>query len=233
MLQNKLPLVSTIITVNNGGLYIAEALQSILIQDFKNIEIIVIDDGSTDNTASVVQHCAPDVHYYHQEKAGISAGKNLGVKKAKGTFFAFLDADDIWTEKKISTQLGRFNKNPSLDMVFGHVGHFFSPELSAEERKKHYCPGKAMPGISSGTMLIRSGSFYKVGLFDPHYRKGVFNDWYLRASELGLTFKMQKEVFLKRRIHQKNHGITNRDKSVDYVRMLKASLDRRRKKEYQ
>ncbi|MEA3446163.1 MAG: glycosyltransferase family A protein [Bacteroidota bacterium] len=228
MLKNDDTLVSVIITVYNGAKYIAEAIQSIIDQDYKNIEIIVVDDGSIDNTRSAVEKFGPHVSYYHQEKSGIAAGKNHGIEKAKGEFFAFIDADDIWIKKKISSQLNSFENNPSLDMVFGHVEHFYDPEMPEEERKKYYCPDKATPGLSSVTLLIRRNSFFKVGIFDQQYRKGIFNDWYLRASDLGLKSFMHPEVFMKRRIHQKNHGITNRDKSVDYVRMLKASLDRRR-----
>ena len=228
MTQNINPSVSVIITVYNGAKYIAEALQSIIDQDYKSIEIIVIDDGSTDDTKSVVLKFAPRVSYYHQEKSGISAGKNHGIEKAKGEFFAFLDADDVWTEKKISSQLKSFEVDTSLDMVFGYVEHFYSPELHEEVRKKYYCPETSMPGLSSVTMLIKRDSFLKVGLFDLQYRKGVFSGWYLRASELGLKSFIHPEIFLKRRIHEKNHGILNRDKSVDYVHMLKASLDRKR-----
>jgi len=227
-MQNDYPLVSVIITVYNGATYIAEAIQSSIGQEYANIEIIVIDDGSTDKTKEVVQSFGTAVSYYFQKNSGIAIGKNHGIKKAKGNYFAFLDADDIWTKQKISAQVNSFKKNPALDMVFGYVEHFYSPELSDAKRKNYHCPKKEMPGISSVTMLIKRGSFDKVGLFNTQFRKGVFNEWYLRASELGLKSFMHTAVFLKRRIHQKNHGIIHRDKSTDYVRMLKESLDRRR-----
>ena len=123
-----------------------------------------------------------------------------------------------------------FFMDSTLDIVFGHVKQFYSPELNAEEKQKICCPDELMPGVSAGTMLVKRNSFFRVGLFNTKWRKGVFNDWYLRANELGLKTLMLHDLLMFRRLHRSNHGIINRDKSVDYVRMLKASLDRRRTK---
>ncbi len=228
-IQSNNPLISTIITVHNGADYISEALQSIFQQEYKNIEIIVVDDGSTDKTATLIKSYGKKVIYSYQHKTGIAAGKNRGIEIAGGEYFAFLDADDLWTPGKISTQHDCFINEPMLDIVFGNVEHFYCPDLSETERSKYHCPEKSMPGISSITMLIKRQSFFKVGMFDTKYRRGIFNDWYLRACEIGLKSHVHPDVMLKRRIHRKNHGIVNKDKSVDYVRMLKASLDRKRK----
>ena len=84
-MDNKI-LLSTMITVRNGEKYISEAIQSIIDQDFKNIEVIVVDDGSTDNTKAVVEKFGEGVSYYYQDKKGIAAGKNHGVEKANGQF---------------------------------------------------------------------------------------------------------------------------------------------------
>ena len=87
-----------------------------------------------------------------------------------------------------------------------------------------------MPGV---IILVRCSlkekSFFRVGLFDTQWRRGIFNDWYLRATELGLRAHIYYRIYImRRRLHRTNHGIVNRDKSIDYVRMIKASLDRRR-----
>ncbi len=223
------PKVSTIINVYNGERYIAEAINSVINQEYSNMEIIVIDDGSTDKTKAIVQKFVPHVTYIYQENLGIAIAKNNGIENATGDFFAFLDADDLWTKEKTTIQLNQLLKDASLDMVFSFIEQFYSPELSEEERKRYYFPEKPSPGIGSVTMIIRKESFNKVGLFNSQWRKGIFNDWYLRACEIGLKSEVNPEVFAKRRIHNNNHGIIHRDKSVDYVRMLKASLDRRRK----
>ncbi len=223
------PKVSTIINVYNGERYIAEAINSVINQEYSNMEIIVIDDGSTDKTKAIVQKFVPHVTYIYQENLGIASAKNNGIENATGDFFAFLDADDLWTKEKTTIQLNQLLNDASLDMVFSFIEQFYSPELSEDERNSYYCPEKPSPGIGSVTMIIRKESFSKVGLFNSQWRKGIFNDWYLRACEIGLKSEVNPEVFAKRRIHNNNHGIIHRDKSVDYVRMLKASLDRRRK----
>lgn len=223
------PLISVIVTVYNGEKYIAEALKSIFNQDYPNLEVIVIDDGSTDATKERVQQFSDRMSYFYQKNAGIAAAKNLGIEKSHGDFFAFLDCDDLWVPEKTTLQLRQLTENQAYDMVFGHVSQFYSPEMSEDFKNRYHCPAGNAPGVTSCAMLISRKNFYRVGLFDTKWRKGIFNDWFLRATDIGLTWKVFPEVVQKRRIHEKNHGIVNRDKSVDYVRMLKASLDRKRK----
>ncbi len=229
MNNNDLPIISTIIPVYNGSRYIAQAIESILEQDYPNTEIIVIDDGSTDDTASIVKQFNAPVCYFYQKNAGIAATMNHGIKRAKGVFFSFLDSDDYWLPGKTSKQLEVLRQNPDIDMVFGYVKQFYSPELSKERRDKYACPEDPSPGHNSGSMLIRRTSFFKVGLFDETFATGSFNDWYMRASAAGLQSVMLPDVFYMRRIHDANHGIVNREKSLDYLRALKAHLDRQRK----
>lgn len=221
-------LVSVVIAVYNGGAYLADAIESVMGQTYRNIEIIVIDDGSTDRTRDVALRFAPLVRYHYQPNSGIAAAWNQGIKLASGDFFAFLDADDLWTDNKIRQQMNVIGENAKLDIVFGLVKQFYSAELTEEERQKIRCPSDMVPGVSAITMLIRRESFFKVGRFDTQWRKGIFSDWYLRAGECGLVSYMLPQLVARRRLHQTNHGIVNRDKSIDYVRMLRASLSRRR-----
>jgi glycosyltransferase involved in cell wall biosynthesis len=230
MKDNTNQLVSVIISVYNGERYLAETIESVTGQSYPRMEIIIIDDGSTDRSGKVAQRFVPSVRYHYQPNGGIAAAWNSGIELATGDFIAFNGADDLWTTNKIRSQMDVFSKNSTLDIVFGHVKQFHSPELSDEERQKIWCPDELMPGVSAGTMLIKRESFFHVGLFNTMWRRGIFNDWYLRAAELGLRTHMMPDLLMWRRLHRENHGIVNRDKSVDYVRMLKASLDRRRTK---
>ncbi len=223
------PLISTIIPVFNGARYISRAIESILEQGHPKIEIVVVDDGSTDNTAAVVKQFGAPVCYFYQENAGIAATMNHGVRRTKGDLFSFLDSDDYWLPGKISKQLEVLRQHPEIDMVFGHVKQFYSPELSKEYRDKYACPESPSPGHNSGSMLIRKASFFNVGFFDEKFATGSFNDWYMRAGAAGLQSMMLPDVFYMRRIHDANHGIVRRDKSLDYVRVLKAHLDRQRR----
>jgi hypothetical protein len=114
-------------------------------------------------------------------------------------------------------------------MVFGQVKQFYSPELDEDERKSVRIPAEVMPGVFKGSMLIKRESFFHVGLFETTWRVGDFIDWYLKAAEKGLKSIVLDEVVTLRRIHTANMGIRERGSQTDVVRILKASLDRRRK----
>ncbi|KQC06106.1 MAG: hypothetical protein APR62_08395 [Smithella sp. SDB] len=223
-------LISVIIPAHNGEDYVAEAIDSVLAQEYKNTEIIAINDGSTDATEDVVRSYAK-VHYLYQPRQGASTARNSGIKISSGEFIAFLDADDIWTKNKLKIQMSQFLTNPELDMIFGHVEQFYSPELAESLEGKIHLAESSMPGYVPGTMLIKKTSFLKVGFFDDGYRIGEFIDWYMRAIDYGLKSFLTQEVVLKRRIHNANTGIRDRDFRKDYLRVLKASLDRRRERE--
>jgi GT2 family glycosyltransferase len=150
------------------------------------------------------------------------------VDLARGAFLAFLDADDLWTREKLELEMAAFAGNPQLDLVFGHVRQFHSPELSEQERASIACPPDPVPGLSKGTMLIRRESFLRVGPFDTAWRVGDFVDWYARAKERGLAAEMLPDVVMLRRLHAHNATRREHDERVDYVRVARAALSRRR-----
>jgi glycosyltransferase involved in cell wall biosynthesis len=225
------PLVSVVMIVHNGEKYIREALESIFNQTYTNIEVIVIDDGSTDRTKQEIELTCKKIRYIFQEKSGIAVAMNRGVAESQGVFLSFLDSDDIWETTKMEKQVVYMQNNPDIFACFGYVKQFFSPELTKELTKSFYCPPDPVPGYHSGTMLIRKSEFLRIGLFDTKWQKGIFSDWFMRAKEKNISMHLFEDVFLYRRIHLKNHGITQRESYRDYVKMLKDSLDRRRIKE--
>jgi glycosyltransferase involved in cell wall biosynthesis len=221
--------VSVIIPVYNCERYLAEAINSVLAQTHPAHEIIVVDDGSTDSSAQVARRFGSAVRYAFQPNAGIGAARNRGVRLALGNFFAFLDADDLWTDDKLRQQLAAVAEDPRLDAVFGLAKQFHSPELDAVARSRIQCPARPAPGYVAGSMLIRRSAFEGVGPFETGWRVGEFVDWYLRATEAGLRERMLPEVVLHRRLHATNQGVRERAAATDYARILKASLDRRRR----
>lgn len=223
-------LISVILPVYNGERYIAQAINSVFAQEYKNIEIIAVNDGSTDGTEEVLRSHA-NVRYLNQSRKGASAARNSGIKSSSGEFIAFLDADDLWTKDKLKTQSALIMNDPSLDMVFGHAEQFLSPELVDSLKDKINMITGAMPGYIPGAMLIKRTSFLKAGFFNEGFRLGEFIDWYMRAVDIGLKSFLSPEIVLKRRIHDANTGIKDRIYRRDYLRVLKASLDRRRKTE--
>jgi GT2 family glycosyltransferase len=120
---------------------------------------------------------------------------------------------------------------PDLDMVFGQVEQFYSPELEESLKSGINLVAAKMPGYLPGAMLIKRNSFLKVGFFDVGLRLGEVVDWYMRAVDYGLKSFLAPEVVLRRRIHDANTGLKEREHRSGYLRALKASLDRRRKNE--
>lgn len=224
------PLVSTIVPVYNGEKYVSEAIESILAQAYRPIETILVDDGSTDGTSEIAKRFSPNVKYWYQTNAGTGAARNRGIELAKGSFFAFLDADDLWLPDKLTVQMAAFHDDPETEIVFGYVKQFYSPELDDITKSKLRCPDKAMPGCLPCTMLIKRDAFFRVGLFETNWRLGQDVSWIIRAREHGLRAVMVPHLVYMRRLHKDNKGIINREFSKDRIRILKASLDRRRLK---
>jgi len=224
-------LISIVIPVFNCERYLSDAIESVLRQSYKPIEIVVVDDGSTDRSAEIAKSFDPLVTYVSQSHCGIAATRNKGISISRGSFFAFLDADDVWTEKKLLLQMEVLKANPDVDAVFGHVRQFISPDRIAESGGTIRIPHEVMAGYIPSTMLIRKESFFRIGFFGDTWQVGEFIDWYLRAKEKGLKSILLNEIVLKRRIHDNNTGLRKRANRTDYVKILKLSLDRQRQKQ--
>src|SRR3990172_11738749 len=113
------PLVSVIIPTYNGSRFIRETIQSVIGQSYSKIEIIVIDDGSTDDTSLVVKSITDQrITYIQQKNAGVSTARNHGITVSKGDYIAFLDHDDVWLPCKLEKQLSLFEQNPKVAMVY-------------------------------------------------------------------------------------------------------------------
>jgi glycosyltransferase involved in cell wall biosynthesis len=223
-----LPL-SVILPVFNGEKYLREAYESIVAQNYSPLETILVDDGSTDQSAEIAKLFKPPAQYFYQPHKGLSAALNLGLNHARGEYLGFLDADDIWADRKLSKQIAALETDPDLDMVFGHVKSFTTPEFKADKAAPPPGMEEAKPGYCKGAMLIRRSAFLCVGPFSEDLHVGDFVEWYMRALEQNLKTLLLPDVVLFRRLHDANQGIRDRAFQTDYVRIVKASLDRRRR----
>jgi glycosyltransferase involved in cell wall biosynthesis len=215
-------LVSVILPVFNSERFLAEAIESVRAQSFGNLEVIVVDDGSADNSAKVAQ--GYPLRCFRQEHRGQGAARNFGIRQARGGFLAFLDSDDLWMPEKTARQMARLTARPELEAVFGRVEQFSGKPGSPGFRSA----GVVRNGIVPGAMLIRSASFARIGPFAEDRRIGEFLDWYARAVEAGLVSEVLPEVVLRRRIHEDNLMRRPETDTSEYARILKAVLDRRR-----
>jgi len=227
------PLVSVVIPVKDGERFIARAIDSVLAQTYEPLELIVVDDGSTDGSGELAERYGDALTFVRQENAGNGAARNTAVAHAHGALYAFLDADDRFLPTKLERQVSVLLERPEVDIVFGHVSEFVSPDLAPEIAARLRAPVPDAPWAAPNLMLIRREAFERVGPFSSDLRVGVTVDWYARAGEQGLVTEMLPEVVLERRLHASNNGIRERDARYQYLHVLKASMDRRRSAESQ
>ncbi|BCM94373.1 putative glycosyltransferase EpsH [Abditibacteriota bacterium] len=227
-LSSENPLVSVIIPAYNVAHYLNEALESVRAQTYRCFEIIVVDDSSTDETPLVAQS-GGDVRYYRQERQGGGSARNKGISLAKGELLAFLDADDLWSADKLLKQVEFYMALPPTQfptVLYAHARQFFSPELDEASRSNIHLPAHDQRGYLAGTLLITPTDFCAIGPYGAIFGDCV--DWHLRALDAGAQIHVLPDVMLFRRIHGTNMSRTQSDDKRQYVRSLKASLDRRR-----
>lgn len=221
------PLITVIIPVYNGGLFIKEALESIFNQTYRPLEVLVVNDGSTDCSGEIAGSIR-GVDVLHKPHTGIAETLNHGIRHAKGDLFAFLDADDLWLAEKSTLQVAGLQDEPSLDMVFGYARQFFTPGLHNHTEGIF---SEKQPAIHESAMLIRRESFFKVGFFDVEETQHHFLDWYARSQKIGLSMKMLSDVVVERRIHDQNYGRIHREhQRHQYLGTLRNILIQRRQK---
>ncbi len=223
-------LVSCIVPCFNGARYLDESLRSILAQTHRPLEVIVVDDGSTDDSPAVVRRYDGTVRYHRQENRGPAAACNRGVALATGDFVAFLEQDDLWVPDKTRRQLAEFAANPALSHCVGLVQNFWIPELQREaERYADRPVMQPVPGYVVQTLLVRRATFGDIGHFDETLPFAFAADWFLRASERGAAGVLVPEVLTRRRLHHDNFSRRHRSASRDqFLHVVKAALDRRR-----
>jgi len=221
------PLVSVILPVYNGGILLAEAIESVLEQDYRPIEIIFVDDGSTDPTAQIAVEFAGQVRYFYQPNSGPAAARNLGIRMAQGEFIAFIDADDLWPPGKLRTQMKCFQTFPTVEIVQGLISRVgiqdpFQGQLVGAEID--------FPFIYTnlGSMLVRRSVFEKLGYFEEGLRFHEDTDFWLRAREKGILILVQRKIALTYRIHGHNLTTGKDMESTGFLNILRKSINRRR-----
>ena len=225
------PLVSCIVPVFNGERFIQEALDSILAQTHERLELLVVDDGSTDGTAAIVQRYGDQVKYLHQENGGPPVARNTGLRAAQGDLIAFLDSDDRWAPTKIALQVDCFQRNPQLGICLTHIQNFWESELAAEqEQLQNHRRSQPLPGYVTAALLARRGVFETVGTFDTRWQHGDDFDWFVRARQLGIQIELLPDVLVYRRMHPGNRSRQRLSFSRDeYLKLVKAAIDRKRR----
>jgi hypothetical protein len=194
------PLVSVVVPVFNGAGFVEEAIGNVLAQRYPSLEIIVVDDGSTDGLQQVLGRLPVDVRLLRQDNAGPASARNRGIRDASGECIAFLDVDDLWPQGSLARLAAALNADPELMVVHGHAQLLVLYPESGEYRPEGN-PAESFP-YYIGAGLYRRHAFETVGLFDPSLMFAEDTDWYTRLKESGLKFERVPEVTL----HVRRHG---------------------------
>ncbi|MBU0679031.1 MAG: glycosyltransferase family 2 protein [Verrucomicrobia bacterium] len=212
------PLVSVIVPVFNGEEYVGETLASIRAQTYSPVELIVIDDGSTDLSVAIAAEYSPD-QLIVQSNAGVAEARNHALKKANGEFVAFLDQDDLWAPAALEVQAGLLMENPAAGISFCDSSVALDDGASWPEwlprDKRTYPPG---------TWLVRTSVFDRVGLFNKERITGSDTDWLIRARRSGVIAISTERVLHSRRIHRSNASHDTARRRSELFKVLHDSL---------
>jgi glycosyltransferase involved in cell wall biosynthesis len=185
--------VSVIIPAYNYADYLPEAIESVLNQTFDDFELLVVDDGSTDNTREVMRTFVhdPKVRYLYQDNQGLAAARNAGIRNTHGEFVAFLDADDVWLERKLENQVDIMDSKPEVGLVYTDIyfidgeGKILTDRQWARRRKKTMFEDLLFSNVITGSAsssLIRRECLDRVGLFDETFKSLEDLDLWLRIA---------------------------------------------------
>lgn len=222
------PCVSVVIPVFDAGKLLGEALRSVRRQGELIGELIVVNDGSTDDVEREIAPFRADVRYVAQLNSGPAAARNRGIALARHEYLAFLDADDLWRDGAISRAVQLLDTRRDAAGVHGLtqlITH--SPGEGSEVPSP---VGHAWRSPQLGSLLVRRSLFQRLGQLETSLRHGEDLDWIIRARETDLLLAPLEEVMLLYRIHARNmtRGASARERNTLLV--LKRSLDRRRQR---
>lgn len=226
--DDDVPLVSVIIPVHNGEKFIEQAVENVLSQNYPAIEIIIINDGSTDNSDRIIRNLKTDVRYFNRQNSGPSAARNTGIKDASGKYIAFLDVDDLWPENNLSYLVEQLEENEDADIVRGYAQLFRDVNGGGKEYLGN--PRESYE-YYIGAGLYRADVFSTVGLFDLGLLFGEDTDWYNRAREERISIKWLDEVTLFVRRHGKNMTEGKTLAELNRLKTVKRAIDRHRSHE--
>jgi glycosyltransferase involved in cell wall biosynthesis len=230
------PLVSVVIPVYNGSRFLREAIDSTLGQTYSPVQVIVVDDGSVDDSAQIIRSYGSRVDYVGQQNAGVARARNKGVSAARGDFIAFLDQDDWWRPDKISRQMEFFIQDPDVGLVHSEAAHYDNPSSAFVERFNPnrsdlltgHCYERLLLGnaIFNSSVMIRRSVLDTVGVFDTQIQGNTIQDYdlWLRIARRSSLVYIPEQLTIYR-LHPDQGMWMARDSLVEELRLLDRILD--------
>ncbi len=225
------PLVSVIVPAHNDAAFIGAAIESVLAQDYRPVEIIVIDDGSSDATVQTAAAYGDPVRVIEQANSGAAVARSRGMEAARGALIAFLDADDYWLEGKLSAQVAHLERHPEVGAVYSRWAQWYWPQTPDPHTVVSPDVSGRPPGIDAAesgwiysrllldctvhtsTAILRREIVERVGAFDARLRKGQDYDYWLRCSRITQFHKLDRPLSLYR---IRSDSITRRVSPTNY-----------------
>lgn len=225
-----MPNISVIIPTYNRGVFIKKTIESVLTQTYKDYEVIVVDDGSTDDTWERVKQFDDSVRYIYQKNKGPSAARNTGILNAKGTYIAFCDSDDRFLPHKLQKQMDYIQKRPGCKFAYswyynvnrrGKITKLRQPGACINKEHLQYCLLTRKFTIRTSTVIIHKKCFEKAGLFNEKYWYSQDWDMWLR---LAAYFKgyCQQEPLSEYRLHGNNRS--SKSVKIYHPEILKSTI---------
>ena len=222
--------VSVIVPIYNSAHYIAEAIQSIKRQQYQALEIIIIDDHSTDRTVEALKpfrHLDNLIYHRLDSNLGPSCARNHGIRMASGDFIAFLDADDVWPQGMIASQIDYLHHHPSIDIIQGYIQDLWLSDIS-DDRLIFSHLGTPRLSFNLGSAIFKREVFDRVGLFDEQIRRSEDIDLWVRIKEKGVSKEVTEQVTLFYRRHPYCRLKKDAQQPPGFAKALKKILDQRR-----
>jgi len=219
------PLFSVVLPVYNGQEFIAEAIESVLNQNFKSMELIVVNDGSTDNTENVLKTFEEEITYLKQDKHGPSHARNRGVEAANGAYISFIDADDVWVPNCLTTHFDQIERFKNLDISLGLTCEMSFSNVEEVDLKQ--AEKNSSMYLSLCAVAVNRTVFDKVGFFDEELILSQDIDWFFRARDNELNIAISRKLVLLYRRHLNNRTNDKKMSRFYLFKLLKKTKDRR------
>lgn len=211
------PLISVVIPVRNGAPFLVSAMNSVLAQDYRNVEVLLVDDGSTDDLAGRIKDYGEAVRYFRQEPRGQAAARNRAICESRGDPIAFLDIDDLWTRGHLRTLLGSLTQNARAGIAQGMMRQFWSTRDGKCWRTVPY----RMPYL--GSCLFRRSVFAQCGLFDESMSYGEDHDLFYRCWENDVVKLKLDAVSL---LYRRHAGNMTQGRAREQIQVLRRRIER-------
>jgi glycosyltransferase involved in cell wall biosynthesis len=222
-----LPAVSVILPVYNGGRFLRDAVESVLRQTHPQLELIVVDGGSTDDTRKIAESFGCRLRYFFTGRDNVSIAKNFGIARAAHPWISFMSGDDVWEPEKLGKQAGLLMANPAISICVCRLRYFLERGCDWPGN----FPKKLRDGEHTGyiceTLFLRREVFAQVGLFDETLATAEDVDWFARARKAGFAIGEVPAVLLHKRVHDRNISLTGAGAQSDLMRALRGNILRK------